>query len=115
MANIDKGDLKIIGEALTKLREARGISQKQLAAKSGVAQGTISRIESGYSFNIDQLLVLLKVLDCAYGDFFVDAGFTKEEDKLNEYKFVITLKAKQVRAIRGDVSGPGLKRAANKG
>jgi transcriptional regulator with XRE-family HTH domain len=35
------------GEALKRLREARGLSQRQLALAAGVDQATVNRLESG--------------------------------------------------------------------
>lgn len=40
-------DVKAIGERVRELREARGWSQDELAAKAGIAQTTVSRIERG--------------------------------------------------------------------
>ena len=36
-----------VGEAIKRLRHARGLSQSELARRSGLTQATVSRIESG--------------------------------------------------------------------
>jgi transcriptional regulator with XRE-family HTH domain len=105
-------DLKQIGAAFRALRVSRdNISQRRLAALAGVAQGTISNIEAGRDFEFGSLLALLNVLDRQMADFLHDAGFTDEHADYKPYKLIITLDAKGVRGIHGDVSGPGLRRA----
>ena len=41
--------------AITKAREAAGLTQRELAERSGVPQSTIARIERGYNTRIDTL------------------------------------------------------------
>ena len=41
--------------AITKAREAAGLTQRELAERSGVPQSTIARIERGYNTSIDTL------------------------------------------------------------
>lgn len=102
--------LKRIGSRLASLRNERGLSQSELAEMCGVAQGTISRIESGKSFETSNLLIILEALDKPVGDFFVDAGFTKEMDSYREYTFTISVIGQRIRRISGNVVGPGLRR-----
>jgi transcriptional regulator with XRE-family HTH domain len=48
-----------IGLRLTKLREARGLTTRRLAARSGFSQAHISKLEGGWhSFKSDTLLSL---------------------------------------------------------
>ena len=56
--------MKIKRNVLVETREKSGLSQMDLAKKSGVAQGTISAIESGQTPHprIDVLSKLCKVL-----------------------------------------------------
>lgn len=41
--------------AITKAREAAGLTQRELAERSGIPQSTIARIERGYNTSIDTL------------------------------------------------------------
>ena len=53
-----------IARALRNAREARGLSQRALAAKAGIAQGHISKIENGaVDLRISSLVGLARVLD----------------------------------------------------
>ena len=79
-----------IGHRLKTLRTRHGLSQRQLAARSGVSNATISLIEHGRT---DPSLGLLKrVLDAmgvSYAEFFSSQGGAEEKhfysvDELNE-------------------------------
>lgn len=64
MANGDNEKLATLGERLKNLREERGISQREMTIRSGVAQKTISRIENGIdSPRLGTFLKLLEVLE----------------------------------------------------
>jgi len=53
-----------ISLALKEARERKGLSQRELAAKSGVPQGHISRIENGaVDLRVSSLIALARVLD----------------------------------------------------
>ena len=53
-----------IARALKAARESKGLSQRQLSAKSGVPQGHISRIENGaVDLRVSSLVELARVLD----------------------------------------------------
>lgn len=105
-------DLIRIGKGLAVLRRQRdNMSQNELATRSGVSQNTISRMESGESFELINLLAVLKVLDRKVGDFLVDVGFTDESDILQDYEMVVKFKARRLRSISGNVTGPGIGRA----
>ncbi len=57
-------DIKELGEKIKELRIERGLSQKQLADKIGVATNTVSQYESGKSkTSIDVLANLALELD----------------------------------------------------
>ena len=60
------------GLRFRRVREARGLSQDDLAAKSGVYQSTISRLERGETTGIefDVLDKLAQALDVDPGFFF---------------------------------------------
>lgn len=59
-----KINMKELGEKIKELRTERGLSQKQLADKIGVATNTISQYESGKSkTSIDVLASLAIELD----------------------------------------------------
>lgn len=56
--------MKILGAKIKELRTERGLSQKQLAEKIGVAANTVSQYESGQSkTSIDILAILAVELD----------------------------------------------------
>ena len=53
-----------IAGALKAARESKGLSQRQLSAKSGVPQGHISKIENGaVDLRVSSLVALARVLD----------------------------------------------------
>ena len=57
-------DMKILGARIKELRTERGLSQKQLADKIGVAANTVSQYENGQSkTSIDILANLAVELD----------------------------------------------------
>ena len=57
-------DMKILGAKIKELRTERGLSQKQLAEKIGVAANTVSQYERGQSkTSIDILANLAVELD----------------------------------------------------
>jgi transcriptional regulator with XRE-family HTH domain len=103
-------DTPLIGPALAKVREARGLSQRQLAQQSGVAQATISRIEQGHDCWLDTLFLLLDVIGVRPAEFMLDAGLTSQQGELKEYQVTILISAKNLKSVTGNISGPGLKR-----
>ena len=53
-----------IASALRAVRESKGLSQRELSAKSGVPQGHISKIENGaVDLRVSSLVALARVLD----------------------------------------------------
>ena len=62
---------KNFGKHLKRLREARGLSQEQLAELVGLEYQTISRIETGYYFtSFDNLQKISKALGLTIKDLF---------------------------------------------
>ncbi len=56
--------IEYIGAALKAARESKGLSQRELSAKSGVPQGHISKIENGaVDLRVSSLIALARVLD----------------------------------------------------
>lgn len=68
-----------VGERLAALRAAYGLSQRELARRSGVTNGTISLIEQGVtSPSVASLKKVLSVFSISIADFFLfDASQTK--------------------------------------
>ena len=58
-------DLYSLGRAVAQLRQARGLTQQQLATLCGLGQSTLARFETGgvAEFGSRKLLRLLKALD----------------------------------------------------
>lgn len=57
-------DLKTIGLAIMRARQAKGMSQEDLAGEADVARNYISRIENGHvAFSVPVLLKISKALD----------------------------------------------------
>jgi len=60
-----------IGQRLRKMREARGLSQRELAAKAGLTNGTISLIEKNRtSPSVASLKSLLDAIPISMAEFF---------------------------------------------
>lgn len=55
--------LKIIGERIKLYRVYSGISQNELEEKTGVSKRTITRLESGNSVQMDNLIKILSALN----------------------------------------------------
>ena len=53
-----------ISRKLKKTRESKGLSQRELSARSGVPQGHISKIESGsVDLRLSSLVTIARILD----------------------------------------------------
>ncbi len=62
--NIVARDLKQVGNAIRRVRKKGGLSQKDLASKVGLRQGTLSLIETGNSDSkMGTVLAVLAALD----------------------------------------------------
>ena len=55
-----------IGEMIERIRKERGITQAELAEKSGIDKGTIWRIEGGLMPRIETLSKILAVLGYSF-------------------------------------------------
>ena len=57
-----------LGNRLIKMREAKGMTQKELSEASGITQANISKIEKGkYSVGLDVLSRIATALECDLG------------------------------------------------
>lgn len=57
------------GDALRRMRESRGLTQKQLGDLIGVSQSTVDKYESGiFDLKIDKALKIVTALNCTLGD-----------------------------------------------
>lgn len=76
-------DSRILGERLRQIRTLLGITQKQLAASTGMTQSAISRLENGEEV---YATVLLSVIHYFHGKISLDnlfgPDFNVEEDRL---------------------------------
>ena len=69
---------KLIGENIRRVRNARGLTQKELAEQLqledlDLSRGTVAKIESGIRhITLDELKIIKKVLKMDYSDFFED-------------------------------------------
>lgn len=69
-----------IGQALKRLRSAKGLTQGELGLRAGFKANTISRFELGtVTPSVDALCEMASHLDCSVRDFFVD--FDDDADK----------------------------------
>ena len=67
--------LEIVGRKIRQLRRQRKLTQVEMAAKIGIHQSDLSRMEQGqYKVGLDTLLKILQTLDLTIGDFFDDSG-----------------------------------------
>lgn len=87
------GDKKF-GKHLQKLREAKSLSQEQLAEMIGVEYQTISRIETGYYFtSYENLQKIASALDLTIKDLF---DFSEKELSKEDLIKVITKNIKNL-------------------
>lgn len=63
-----------LGEKIRTLRQATGLSQTQVAAKAGIDQGGLSKIERGLTTNLtlEMLRRIARVLGCSAADLLGD-------------------------------------------
>lgn len=70
-----KSSLKALGVRIKTLRQARGLTQAQLAERCGYEPLTVSRFERGtYAPGIDTLTAIAEVLGTSVQDFFSESG-----------------------------------------
>jgi transcriptional regulator with XRE-family HTH domain len=63
-----------IGEKVRELRQARGLSQEQLAVKAGLYSRTIRRIEQGEDFTFGSLTAIATALDTTTGELLAETS-----------------------------------------
>lgn len=69
-----------LGERLKAARKDKGLSQRMLARRSGISNGTISLIEQNkISPSVSSLKKLLDTISMSLGEFFDDEGFAQEK------------------------------------
>ena len=68
---------------LLELRQAKGMTQLELAERADIDQGAISRIESGQarSLSLDVLARLCDALSCMPGDLLVSVGKSRKRKR----------------------------------
>ncbi len=78
-----------LGEYLSTWRKLQGLTQHQLAARAGIARGTVSRLESGSGeINLESALRILRALGLldraleALDPFESDVGRLRSEERL---------------------------------
>jgi len=74
--NLDYNILNVVCQLITTTRNNAGITQQQLAMKSGISQANISKIENG---NYNPSVTILKRIADGLGKRLV-IGFTSKED-----------------------------------
>lgn len=78
---MSKADLKALGSLITKERTSRKMTQRDLAAASGVSLSTVFHLEQG-DFNRpdpDKLQRVAQALELEVEDFFTLAGYTPQD------------------------------------
>ena len=67
-----------ITELINKIRKERGLSVDELARRSGVSKGTLSKITAGINSNptISTAEAIFKAMDCTFADIAAYAGET---------------------------------------
>jgi transcriptional regulator with XRE-family HTH domain len=73
-----------VGENMRAHREAKGLTQKQLADRASVTQATVSRLESGVSGNINAMVQLYRVLGAPPSDLLARSVRTEEMRRYEE-------------------------------
>ena len=78
-----------VANRLRLLRETAGISQRELARKVGVSNGTISQIENGKSDpSVGLLKQLLEGLELSIADFFAETSQTRQHVFFKQEEFI---------------------------
>ena len=69
-----------VGERLRRVREARGVSQRELARRAGISNATISQIESNtINPSVGALKRILDAIPLALSDFFADVAPERDQ------------------------------------
>ena len=80
----------LVGEKIRELRKARGWTQAELAARVGVQQSDLCRMETGeYKVSLDTLFSTLSIFGIDIGEFFDEAAGPRdggEEEILRRWR-----------------------------
>lgn len=83
--------VQLVGPKIRKLRKERKLTQTDLAARIGIQQSDLSRMEKGeYRVSLDTLFRILAEFDVSIGEFFDD--MVKESITPQDVKLVQTLR-----------------------
>lgn len=78
-------DLSKVGSKISEVRKKAGLTQEQLADKTGVSVQTVSKWEDGHNYpDIENLMLVAEITDKPYG-FFLDS----ESEGEKEYSFLL--------------------------
>lgn len=80
----------LVGEKIRELRKSRSLTQAELAAKIGVQQSDLCRMETGeYKVSLDTLFRILAIFGLDIGEFFQERARTRdggEEEMLRRWR-----------------------------
>jgi len=63
--------IRLVGQKIRQIRKSRNLTQADLAARIGVTQSDLSRMENGeYKVGLDALFRILQVFELSMGQFF---------------------------------------------
>ncbi len=97
-----------VGERLKRHRKAKGLSQRQLAARAGVTNGMISMIEQNHtSPSISSLKKILEALPLTLGEFFAE-GQAQEERCFFRHEDLHVVRTSAIHGSDGDGPVSGL-------
>ena len=74
---------KYIGKNIRELRKLKGITSKNLAERTNIADGTIRNIESGASASLPTLLSISNELDVSFDSLIHNYTVHKQTNKVN--------------------------------
>lgn len=100
--------MKIFGKNLSKIRQQKNISRKEIAAKVGVKEisyGKYERAET--SPTLDKIVEMSKILDCSVGDLIGDNPNAKDK-QIFEYRLQRALNLANVAGIEVEPYSNGL-------
>lgn len=90
---------KAFGKYVKRLREARGMTQEQLAERAGLAADTIRRLEyTDFSPSLRTLRKLCKALGISVGTLF--SGFEMSEAEPSYEELTMLLRGQQPRTLK---------------
>jgi len=91
----------LVGEKIRELRKARSLTQAELAAKVGVQQSDLCRMETGeYKVGLETLLLILGVFGMNIGEFFQEPPRARdrgEEELLRRWRALPARAREEVR------------------